>query len=85
MDTDAFIKIFDHLIDHWCERRELRPLQRILNGRASLNGLTDGYEQCLYELRTIRAEHHDSLPPKELDDLISLIHTIESALEPNDS
>jgi len=38
MDTDAFTKAFDHLIGNWCERKELRPLRLILNGRASLNG-----------------------------------------------
>jgi len=52
MNTDAFTKMFDHLIDNWCERKELGPLRLILNGRASLNGLTDGYEECLYELQT---------------------------------
>ncbi len=85
MDTDTFIKSFDYLRDQWCERRELRPLRHILNGRASLNGLTDGYEECVCALRTIRAEYRDSLSSEEFDAVIDLIHAIESALSQNDS
>ena len=77
MDTDRFFKTFDRLIDGWCESKELRPLRHILNGKASLNGLTDGYEECLHTLRTIRAQHREDLTPKELDGLVDLIHGIE--------
>jgi hypothetical protein len=65
------------LIDRWCERRELEPLRRLLNGRASINGLTDGWNEMRDELRTIRARHKALLKDDELSAVIEITHIIE--------
>jgi hypothetical protein len=65
------------LIDRWCERRELEPLRRLLNGRASINGLTDGWNEMRDELRTIRAQHEALLKDDELSAVMELTHIIE--------
>jgi len=81
MEKSEFIKHQDLLIERWCDRRELKPLRRFLNGIAALNGLTDGFEDMLTELRTIRGLDRVCLKEDELEIVIELIHDIEDALE----
>lgn len=65
------------LIDRWCERRELQPLRRLLNGQASINGLTDGWIEIRDELRTIRAQDKAVLRNDEMKVVAELIQDIE--------
>ena len=65
------------LIDRWCDRRELQPLRRLLNGQASINGLTDGWIEIRDELRTIRAQDKAVLKNDELKVVAELIQNIE--------
>ena len=67
----------DFLIDRWCERRELQPLRRLLNGQASINGLTDGWFEMHDELKAIRAQDKAFLNDDEMDVIVELIQSIE--------
>ena len=80
MDIAKFENNLDYLIEKWCSRKQLAPLRRILNAQASINGLTDGLEEMLLELKTIRSQHADELEKKEMDIVIELIHATEAAL-----
>jgi hypothetical protein len=64
--------ILDVLITAWCARKELRPLRRILNGWAAINGLTDGWAGLLEELQAIRAQDRERITEDELDLVIEL-------------
>lgn len=64
----------DYLVSAWCARKELVPLRHILNGAASINGLTDGWAELLAALRTIRAQCKDRITEQELDVVIELQH-----------
>lgn len=75
--AEQFSERVHFLIDRWCERRELEPLRRLLNGRASINGLTDGWAEMRDELRAIRSQNKDNLKDDELDAVVELIHAIE--------
>lgn len=77
MDAIQLGKKIHFLIDRWCERRELQPLRRLLNGQASINGLTDGWIELRDELRTIRAKDKAVLKNDEIDLVIELIQSIE--------
>jgi len=80
MDTAKYNKNLEYLIDKWCDRKELNSLRCILNGKASLNGLSDGWERMLTELKSIRFQYRDKLEGDELDIIVELIHTTESVL-----
>jgi hypothetical protein len=64
-----------HLIDAWCERRELRPLATLLPAYTSNTGLTDGWAavlEALYDLRRAK-----SLPPTEQAEVERLVPIVE--------
>ena len=81
MKTDEFIKEQEYLIDKWCTRKELNPLRHILNGISSLNGLTDGLEEMLGELQTIRSQYAQEIAEDEMEAVVKLIHATEAALK----
>jgi hypothetical protein len=78
MSSAEFGEKLDALISAWCSRKELRPLRRILNGSAALNGLTDGWAALLEELRTIRAQDRKVLTDVEFDLLVELQQEVQS-------
>lgn len=78
---EVFINNQEFLIDRWCSRKQLKPLRHLLNGQASLNGLTDGWAGMLTELNTIRAQCTDELQPDEFETVVQLIHKVQEALE----
>jgi hypothetical protein len=77
---DEFIEKQAFLIDRWCSRKQLKPLRHLLNGEASLNGLTDGWEEMLTELKTIRAQNKEELKQDEFEIIVELIHVVETVL-----
>ena len=81
MNNIEFEQKVEFLINSWCSRKELTPLRRILNGHSALNGLTDGWEEMLLQLKTIRAQNKKEIKDEELNIIIELIHATESALE----
>ena len=64
----------DFLVSAWCARKELLPLRCILNGSASINGLTDGWAGLLIELKVIRAHCNERITEQELDVVVELQH-----------
>ena len=78
---EEFIRNQEFLIDRWCSRKQLKPLRHLLNGQASLNGLTDGWSDMLTELKTIRSQCTDELQQDEFEKLVQLIHYAQAALE----
>ena len=78
---EEFIRNQEFLIDRWCSRKQLKPLRHLLNGQASLNGLTDGWSDMLTELKTIRSQCTDELQQDEFEKLVQLIHHAQAALE----
>ena len=79
------IEYVDFLVNRWCESRNLEPLRMLLNGKESLNGLTDGWEEFRFELRTIRAQFAHELPEDEIDSLVAAIDIADEALERSDT
>ena len=72
---------FEFLIERWCERRALNPLRYLLSARASLNGLTDGWEDFRTNIRSIRARYSAELPEDELTAVIELIGIANKGLD----
>lgn len=62
----------DFLVSAWCARKELVPLRHILNGSASINGLTDGWAGLLEALQIIRAQCKEHITEQELDAVVEL-------------
>jgi len=81
LEIEEFYKKQEFLIDKWCSRTLLEPLRHLLNGQAALNGLTDGWSEMLYELKTIRAQNKDLLSNDEFEVLVNLIHAAEAAID----
>lgn len=82
---DDLNKRIRFLADSWCESRNLEPLRLLLNARASLNGLTDGWEELRRNLQTIRSRYSDNLPEEEIDALVSAIHIADEVLQGHDT
>lgn len=80
MDVDGFGSKQAYLFEHWCARRPLGPLHRLVNGLARLYGLTDCWEDLLFELRSVRAQDKDDIEDKERDAVVELIHFFKAIL-----
>jgi len=80
MDNSDISENLDFLIDRWCSRKELEPLRKVLNGKAGINGLTDGWAELLLELKSVRAQDKGNLQSEEYDMVVELIHTTEKIL-----
>lgn len=72
MTPEEITTKIDFLVSAWCARKALKPLRHMLNGAASINGLTDGWAGLLAELQTIRAECTALITEQELDVVIEL-------------
>ena len=70
----------DRLIDHWCDRRALKPLRFILGRYPIYNGLTDDWTALLDSLKDIKGLCRGDLAGDEKKTLIELINIIEDML-----
>jgi hypothetical protein len=68
------------LADRWCERRAFLPLRPLLNGLAALNGLSDGFHECIDALKDIRNSAKGTITKDEEDEVRRLIKVMESRL-----
>lgn len=68
------------LINAWCQRRELRPLARLLPAYVGNNGLTDGYGDLRNAVRDTYALCRDQLPSIELESLRDVERELDSML-----
>ena len=78
---DEIPQLLDSLAERFCERRALKPLWRFLSAYFSINGLTDGWEQCYDALRDVRSLCGGDLLPDEFKDLNLLINRIGQMLD----
>ena len=67
----------DWLINQWCERRELRPLQFLLRSYPGTLAHTDQFGEVLDSLKDINGLCRESLKTEELRMVISLINELE--------
>ena len=74
-------KLMASLSERLCERKALKSLFRFLGAYFAINGLTDGWEDCLTALKDLRALCRDDLKPDELDDVNKLINLIHRMLD----
>ena len=73
--------ILASLSERFCQRRALRCLFRFLPAYFSINGLTDGWEECLQGLKELRAYCKDDLQADELNDVSEAINLIHNMLD----
>jgi len=75
-----FTQTLDKLIDGWCERRALRPLQCLLRAYPGPLAHTDQKHQLLEALRDVKGLCRSDLTEDELRTLIELINALEDSL-----
>jgi hypothetical protein len=75
-----FTETLDTLIDRWCERRAIRPLQRLLPAYPAPLVHTDQQHQLLEALRDVKGSCRANLTKDELRMLIETINTLENSL-----
>ncbi len=68
----------DWLIDRWCERRELRPMQFLFRAYPGSLAHTDQFGEVLDALKDVKGLCRDKLKPEELTVVISLINELEN-------
>ncbi len=73
-------RVLDKLVDHWCERRALRPLQRLLQVYPGGFAHTDQKFALLDALKDIRQFHRRDLTAEELVWVGKLCDGVEEAL-----
>lgn len=71
----------DWLIDQWCERREIRPLQFLLRAYPGVLAHTDQFGELLDALRDVKGLCRENLNPEELTLVISLINELEDFIK----
>jgi hypothetical protein len=71
----------DWLIDQWCERREIRPLQFLFRAYPGVFAHTDQFGDLLDALRDVKGLCRDKLRPEELTLVISLINELEDFIK----
>lgn len=71
----------DWLIDRWCERRELRPLQFLLRSYPGVLAHTDQFGDVLDSLKDVKGLCREKLNSEELTVVISLIAELEDFIK----
>lgn len=64
-ESAQLFELLDRLIDGWCERRAIRPLQVLLAGYPPVPSLTDGWATLYATIRSLRGVAPDGLLPGE--------------------
>lgn len=75
-----FTQTLDKLIDSWCDRRAIRPLQCLLPAYPAPLFHTDQKHQLLEALREVKGLCQADLTKDELQMLIETINTLEDSL-----
>ena len=73
-------RTLDTLIDHWCERRALRPLQRLLREYPGVFAHTDQKFALLHALKDVRDLCRKDLTAEECVWVGQLCRLMEEAL-----
>lgn len=67
----------DWLIDQWCDRRELKPLQFLFRAYPGVLAHTDQFGDLLDALKDVKGLCRDRLKPQELTTVIELVNELE--------
>lgn len=71
----------DTLIDRWCERRALRPLQLLFRAYPGPLAHTDQLFELLDALKDVKGLCRAELPAEELKMLVEAVNELEGALK----
>lgn len=77
MEVIDLTKTLDALIDCWCERRALRPLQYLLRAYPGALAHTDQLGDVLEALKDVKGLARKELTEKELAEVIACIDLLE--------
>ena len=73
--------IVEELVDHWCERRALRPLRQILAGWPSPLRLTDDFAELRAALRNVVGVARADLTAEEVETIQLAVASIDAAIQ----
>lgn len=73
-------KKLDALIDGWCERRAIRPLQLLLRAYPGPIVHTDQFHDLFDALKDVKGLSRSDLTPGEISDVIWCINLVEDAI-----
>lgn len=76
-----FTQTLDMLIDRWCERRAIRPLQCLLRAYPAPLAHTDQKHQLVEALQAVKGFCRGDLTADELHLIIELLNTYASLLK----
>jgi hypothetical protein len=79
-ESNTIIPKIDKLIDHWCERRALKPLGFILRSYPFRSGLTDECGALLECLKDIKGLCGSELTSDEKKILVEVINAVDDAV-----
>jgi hypothetical protein len=74
------LQTLDLLIDRWCERRALRPLQLLLRAYPGPLAHTDQKFELLDAMKDVKGLCRAELPDDELRMLIEALNDLENSL-----
>jgi len=80
-DNRALCQKLDWLIDQWCERRSLRPLQRLLPAYPGVLSHADQLGFLLESLRDVKGLCRGELTSQKLTHVISSINELEDLMK----
>jgi len=77
---DEICKALDLLIDRWCDRRAIGPLQTLLHVYPGALAHTDQKFELLRAMKAVKSANRSDLTDDELDMLIAAHNVLEDAL-----
>ena len=80
MTSASFQRGMTQLLNDWCDRSAIAPSRIVLPHFPLPNGFSDEVLELSVALKTVRAQLGSTLPPGELDRVISLLHEVEVSL-----
>jgi hypothetical protein len=78
---DEICKTLDLLIDRWCDRRAIRPLQTLLQVYPGVLAHTDQKFELLRAMKAVKSANRSDLTDDELDMLIAAHNVLDDALK----
>jgi len=81
MDLSEICRTVDRLIDRWCGRREIGPLQELLRVYPGVLAHTDQKSELLHAIKAVQGGHRGKLTDDELDMLIAVHNALDDARE----
>jgi hypothetical protein len=76
-----FLAKLNSVIDGWCDQRNYKLLAQLLPSYVACNGLTDGFEDLRFALKSVRSAGYDEIGEQDWYVLDELIRAIDFALK----